>query len=35
MVKLYVRKIKDNEITLSDVPILWREKTRQYLETHS
>ena len=32
MVKLYLKKIKNNEMTIEDVPSLWREKVRQELE---
>lgn len=31
MVKLYVRKIKNNEMTIDEVPIRWREQVRQAL----
>lgn len=31
MVKLYVRKIKNNEMTIDEVPIRWREQVRQVL----
>lgn len=31
MIKLYVRKIKNNEMTIDEVPIRWREQVRQVL----
>ena len=32
MVKIYVRKIKNGEMTLEDVPVRWREAVREALE---
>lgn len=32
MVKFYVRKIKNNEMTLEEVPELWRAKVAAALE---
>ena len=32
IVKLYARKIKDGLIVLSDVPPMWREDVRKYIE---
>lgn len=31
MVKLYVRKIKAGEMTLEEVPVLWRDKVETEL----
>jgi len=31
MVKLYVRKIKAGEMTLEEVPVLWRDKVEAEL----
>lgn len=32
MVKFYVRKIKNVEMTLEEVPTLWRDKVKAELE---
>ena len=32
MVKLYVKKIKAGEMTIDDVPVLWRDKVKIELE---
>ena len=32
MVKLYVRKIRNNEITLNDVPLKWRKLVEEALK---
>lgn len=32
MVKVYVRKIKNGEMTIDDVPARWREDVRKALE---
>lgn len=32
MVKLYLKKIKNNEMTIEDVPALWRNKVEKELE---
>lgn len=35
MVKFYANKIKNNEMTLDEVPSYWREKVRLELEKES
>lgn len=32
MVKIYVRKIREKEMTLEDVPVRWREAVREALD---
>ncbi len=32
MVKIYVRRIRAGEMTLEQVPLLWREAVREELE---
>ena len=32
IVKIYARKIKEGILVLSDVPEMWREAVRQYIE---
>ena len=32
MVKIYVRKIRNGEMTLEEVPLRWREEVRRLLE---
>lgn len=32
MVKIYVRKIREKEMTLEEVPVRWREAVREALE---
>ena len=32
MVKIYVRKIREKEMTLEEVPVRWREAVREALD---
>lgn len=32
MVKIYIRKIKEGDITIEEVPFLWRSKVEEALE---
>lgn len=32
MIELYILKIKENKLTIEDVPIYWREKVKVKLE---
>lgn len=35
MIDFFLRRIKDNLMTVEDVPPLWREKVRKQLESTS